>query len=162
MTAPVGFSIGGNIGDKIATIKKALALLDACDGLSIERISSFYRTEPWGVKDQDWFVNICATGRTSLAPDALLAAAQSVEKALGRKKTVRWGPRLIDVDILFYGTRSIDIPNLTIPHKSIAERAFVLVPLQEIAPDFDLDGTPIADLIARLGGEADEVIAIAS
>lgn len=147
---PVVFSIGSNIGDKIANIKMSLDGLNAITGLSIEKTSSFYKTPPWGVENQDWFVNICATGHTSLQPNPLLAVTQSVEKDIGREKTIRWGPRLIDIDILFYGDRIVDIPDLTIPHKSIAERAFVLVPLQEIARDITLNGKTIQELINQL------------
>lgn len=147
---PVVFSIGSNIGDKIANIKMSLDGLNAITGLRIEKTSSFYKTPPWGVENQDWFVNICATGHTSLQPNPLLAATQSVEKDIGREKTIRWGPRLIDIDILFYGDRIVDIPDLTIPHKSIAERAFVLVPLQEIASDITLNGKTIQALINQL------------
>lgn len=150
---PVVFSIGSNIGDKITNIKAALDGLSATDGLSIDTVSSFYKTPPWGVEDQDWFVNICASGHTSMQPNPLLSATQSVEKAIGREKTIRWGPRLIDIDILFYGDEIIDIPDLTIPHKSIAERAFVLVPLQEIAGAMTLNGKTISELIEQLPNE---------
>lgn len=147
---PVIFSIGSNIGDKIANIKTSLDGLNAIDGLTIDKASLFYKTPPWGVEDQDWFVNICASGHTTLQPNPLLVATQSVEKAIGREKTIRWGPRLIDIDILFYGDHIVDIPDLTIPHKSIAERAFVLVPLQEIASTIILNGKTIEKLIDQL------------
>ncbi|MEP3524137.1 MAG: 2-amino-4-hydroxy-6-hydroxymethyldihydropteridine diphosphokinase [Hyphomicrobiales bacterium] len=150
---PVVFSIGSNIGNKIANIKAALDGLSAIDGLTIDTVSCFYKTPPWGVEDQDWFVNICASGHTSLQPNPLLGATQSVEKAIGREKTIRWGPRLIDIDILFYGDKIVDIPDLTIPHKSITERAFVLVPLQEIAGTMTLNGKTMSELIEQLPDE---------
>ncbi|MBA4782819.1 MAG: 2-amino-4-hydroxy-6-hydroxymethyldihydropteridine diphosphokinase [Rhizobiales bacterium] len=151
---PVGFALGSNMGDKVAIIRRALDELAATSDLKIDRVSSFYRTPPWGVENQDWFVNVCAVGRASLQPEDLLAQTQAVEKALGRQKTIRWGPRVIDIDILFYGDADIDMPNLTIPHKSIAERAFVLVPLQEILPDFQLNGVSLSVHIDRLKDKA--------
>jgi len=144
---PVIFSIGSNIGDKIKNIETALDLLHAADGLAIEHASSFYETPPWGIKDQDWFVNICASGQTSLPAPDLLHLTQSVEKQIGREKAIRWGPRLIDIDILFFGDHKIDIPDLTVPHKSISTRAFVLVPLLEIAAHITLYGKKIPELL---------------
>lgn len=157
---PVGFSLGSNMGDKVATIKRALVLLEATGEIVIDRVSSYYRTSPWGVENQDWFVNICATGQTLLAPAALLAETQAAEKALGREKTIRWGPRIIDIDILFYGDAQIDVPDLTIPHKSIAERAFVLVPLKEILPDFELNGRSLDAHIGDLKDKSEDMTII--
>lgn len=158
---PVVFSIGSNIGDKIANIKTSLDQLNATAGISLDKASHFYKTPPWGVEDQDWFVNICVTGHTALKPNDLLATTQSIEKAMGREKIIRWGPRLIDIDILFYGDEVVDIPDLTIPHKSIAERAFVLVPLQEIANTIPLNGKSITQLIDELPDEAHTITQMA-
>lgn len=154
---PVVFSIGSNLGEKAANIKTSLNKLNAVDSLTIDKASHFYKTPPWGVEDQDWFVNICAIGHTSLKAEQLLTATQSIEKEIGREKVIRWGPRLIDIDILFYGDEVVDIPNLTIPHKSIAERAFVLVPLQEITSTLTLKGKTLDELISALPKEMKDI-----
>lgn len=156
----VGFSLGSNLGDKIGKIRAALDLLDAHSGMKIDLASSFYETEPWGVKNQDPFVNICAVGQTSLKPHELLSYTQSVENQLGRSKTTRWGPRIIDVDILFFGDQSVDFHDLTIPHKSMMERAFVLVPLREILPDFTIANQSIDELLVPLRGDADGIVTL--
>ena len=133
---------GGNLGDPIATIEDALARLDA-GGVRILRRSSFYRTAPWGVTDQPDFVNLCAAAATALPPLDLLALIQRIEQELGRERRERWGPRLIDLDILAYGDARVDEPGLTIPHPRLTERAFVLVPLAEIAPERVIGGKSV-------------------
>ena len=141
----VGVSLGSNIGDKAAHIRAAVAALGNDGVLADLTVSSLYRTAPWGhVVEQDWFVNACAFGFTSLAPTDLLSRCKIIEKRLGRTATVRWGPRVIDIDLLYYGDLTLDTPGLTIPHKDMLQRAFVLVPLAEIRPEQIIGGTTVA------------------
>jgi 2-amino-4-hydroxy-6-hydroxymethyldihydropteridine diphosphokinase len=116
----------------------------------LESVSRIYRTPPWGVLDQEDFANACAVGATELSPYEVLAAVKKIEADMGREPTRRWGPRLIDVDILFYGDRSLDDPELTIPHKELFQRGFVLAPLAEIAPTLVLEGVSVVQAVSRL------------
>lgn len=140
----VGFGLGSNIGDKPGNIRKALAMLESREIARLSAVSRIYRTPPWGDLDQGDFANACAIGETLLSPYELLAAVKKIEADMGRAPTRRWGPRLIDVDILFLGDHTLDDPELTLPHKELFGRAFVLTPLAEIAPDLALDGVPIS------------------
>jgi 2-amino-4-hydroxy-6-hydroxymethyldihydropteridine diphosphokinase len=145
-------ALGGNIGDARATIAQAIARL--CDGTDVRllRRSADYRTPPWGVTDQPPFVNACISVETHLSPRALLARAQAVERELGRDRAreTRWGPRTIDIDLLTYGDRTVSEPDLALPHPRLLERAFVLAPLAEIAPDHIVAGVSVRDALARL------------
>ena len=134
--------LGGNLGDRLAALTEALALLDATPGMKMLTCSSVYETEPWGVVDQPRFLNLAAGFATTLSPQDLLAVCKQVESQVGRTESYRWGPRQIDVDILLYGDEvvSCDKPDLQIPHARLAERAFALVPLAEIAPDAVVPG----------------------
>ncbi len=146
----VGFGLGSNIGDKPANIRKALQLLEARGIARLTAVSRIYRTPPWGVLDQGDFANACAIGETTLSPYELLAAVKKIEADMGREPTRRWGPRLIDVDILFLGDHTLDDPELTLPHKELFGRGFVLAPLVEIAPDLVLDGVPVAQALGKV------------
>jgi 2-amino-4-hydroxy-6-hydroxymethyldihydropteridine diphosphokinase len=146
----VGLGLGSNIGDKAGNIDRALALLGERGIFTLTRRSSNYRTPPWGDPDQDDFVNACATGTTVLEPLALLAAAKQVENDMGRVATRRWGPRLIDIDILFYGDETRASDKLTLPHREMFRRAFVLVPLAEIAPGLVIGDRAIAAIAAQI------------
>ncbi len=141
----IGVGLGSNIGDKPANILRALALLEERKVLAITAVSPIYRTAPWGFLAQDAFANACALARTALDPGRLLAAIKAVETEMGRTETHRWGPRLIDIDILFYGDHELETPDLVLPHKEIFNRAFVLVPLAEIAPELRLGGRSVAE-----------------
>jgi 2-amino-4-hydroxy-6-hydroxymethyldihydropteridine diphosphokinase len=123
--------LGSNIGDKMATCRRALDLLSRAG--RVTRVSAFYSTEPWGYKSQDTFLNAVCELETELSPLALLAACHIIEEELGRNRMFRWGPRTIDLDILLYGDQVINTVELTIPHAQLAERRFVLVPLCDIA-----------------------------
>ncbi|MGO9133949.1 MAG: 2-amino-4-hydroxy-6-hydroxymethyldihydropteridine diphosphokinase [Methylovirgula sp.] len=147
----IGFGLGSNIGDKPANIRKALALLESRGVAKLTAISSIYRTPPWGYREQEDFANACALAETFLAPEALLAAVKAIEADMGREETLRWGPRLIDVDILFYGEAPMATDHLVLPHKELFNRAFVLVPLAEIAPNLKLGGRSIAEAAAASG-----------
>ena len=126
--------LGSNMGDKKANCRRALDLLEAAG--RIRKISSFYRTEPVGYRDQDEFINVVAEIETERTPGDLLRLCGEIEDALGRTREVHWGPRTIDLDILLYGDRVVHEhnPDLTIPHPLLAERRFFLAPLAEIAP----------------------------
>ncbi|RAI46093.1 2-amino-4-hydroxy-6-hydroxymethyldihydropteridine diphosphokinase [Rhodoplanes roseus] len=149
-------SLGGNLGEPRATLARAVEVLCADAAVRLLARSSDYRTPPWGDTDQPAFVNLCILVDTSLSPHDLLARARSVETALGRDRVRerRWGPRTADIDIVSYGDAAGDViiedPDLVLPHPRAAERAFVLVPLAEIAPDHRLGGIAVRDLVARL------------
>ena len=147
--------LGGNLGDRLAALTEALRLLDVTPGMRRVACSSVYETEPWGVTDQPGFLNLVAAFETTLAPVDLLRACQSVEAEVGRVASYRWGPRLIDVDILLYGDETVSMadPDLQIPHPRMAQRAFALVPLAEIAPDASVP--PQGDTVRRLLDEVD-------
>ena len=145
----VGFGLGSNLGDKPANIREAVRLLEERGAARLRAVSRIYRTPPWGVTDQEDFANACAVGETDLSPHELLAAVKSIEADMGRAPTRRWGPRLIDIDILFFGGRSLDEPELTIPHKELFARGFVLAPLAEIAPDLVLEGVSVAEAAVK-------------
>lgn len=127
--------LGSNQGDRVQAIQKALDLLRDHDGVQVVQISSLYETEPLEYPDQEWFVNAVAQVETELPPDQLLKALWNIEEKLQRTRTIRWGPRTIDLDILLYEQELISSPRLQIPHLRMHVRAFVLVPLAEIAPD---------------------------
>ena len=146
----VGFGLGSNMGDKPANIARALAMLEEREVAQLHAVSRIYRTPPWGVLDQGDFANACAIGETSLSPYELLAAVKRIEADMGRAPSRRWGPRLIDVDILFLGDHTLDDPELTLPHKELFGRGFVLAPLAEIAPDLVLDGVPVGQALANV------------
>ena len=143
---------GGNIGDARKIVDEAVR--DFCDGVAVRLIarSSDYRTSPWGVIDQPPFINLCLRVETALSPRALLQRALSVEANLGRDRgrEQRWGPRPIDIDILAYDDLVVDEPGLRLPHPRLAERAFVLAPLNEIAPDLEICGETVRELAARV------------
>jgi 2-amino-4-hydroxy-6-hydroxymethyldihydropteridine diphosphokinase len=142
--------LGGNIGDPRKAIGQAIAML--CDGTAVrlDARSSDYRTPPWGVTDQPAFVNAVIAVATSLAPRDLFARAVAVERALGRDRASerRWGPRVIDLDLLAYDDLVLHDAALTLPHPRLFERAFVLVPLAEIAPDRVIAGIRVRDALA--------------
>jgi 2-amino-4-hydroxy-6-hydroxymethyldihydropteridine diphosphokinase len=147
----VGLGLGGNVGDPARAIRAAVEGLAARGIAEIDRLSSLYRTAPWGGVPQPDYANACAIGRTALAPLDLLDAIKQVERDLGRVDTVRWGPRVIDIDILFYGDVSLQDERLVIPHRDLMRRAFVLVPLAEIAPDLTIGGRRVADAAREIG-----------
>ena len=135
VTAYLG--LGGNLGDRLAALTEALRLLDSTPGMRRTACSSVYETEPWGVAEQPQFLNLVAVYETTLPPVGLLAVCKKVESQVGRTESYRWGPRLIDVDILLYGDQVVSVadPDLQIPHPRMTQRAFVLVPLAEIAAE---------------------------
>ncbi len=126
--------ISTNIGDLKKNIETATEHLKELG--EILEISSHYKTEPVGYKNQDWFINICLLLETSLTPQELIKETLKIEEKMGRERKIKNGPRIIDIDILFYEQNTVKFPTLTIPHPFIQERNFVLTPLAEIAPEF--------------------------
>jgi len=127
-------SLGSNIDDRMAFLEKAEKLLNAHAKIKILKTSKIYETEPWPEeKGEKWFLNQVLKIETSLSPDKLLKEVQGIEEKVGRIKREHWGPREIDIDILLYGDQIIDTPDLTIPHRHLEDRQFVLIPLVEIA-----------------------------
>ncbi len=144
----VYLALGSNLGDRLANLEAAVAALPPA--VKVLERSPIYETAPWGVTDQPAFLNMVVQGETGLAPAALLARLKRLESRLGRLPSIRFGPRLIDIDILFYGSRILVTPRLTIPHPQLHQRAFVLVPLADLAPSFvhPVLGKPIRELLA--------------
>jgi dihydropteroate synthase len=156
--ARVVLALGGNVGDKLASLRRALHAIAAEPGVELTAVSRFYRTPPWGKTDQDWFLNACALGRTTLQPEALLESVKRLEVELGRGPAERWGPRVIDIDLIAYDDVALKTERLTLPHPELFNRAFVLVPLAEIAPDLAIGGIRVGEAAARLAAEAAEVV----
>ena len=149
----VGLSLGSNIGDKAANIFRAMQLLAADGQIRVRTLSQLYRTAPWGPVAQDFFANACALVTTHLPPLELLAHAKAVEAAMGREETERWGPRLIDIDLLFYGDLTLHDQRLALPHPEMFNRAFVLVPLAAIAPHMQIGGRSVAQAAKAMAGQ---------
>lgn len=147
----VYISIGSNLGDREENCKQALRLLQG-SGILIKKQSLMYETEPWGVKDQPKFINMAIEVETDKKPEELLRILKEIEKEVGRKETVKWGPRVIDLDILFYDNLILKTKNLEIPHPLLHERDFVLKPLCEIAPDkkHPVTGKTVKEMAASL------------
>jgi 2-amino-4-hydroxy-6-hydroxymethyldihydropteridine diphosphokinase len=146
--------LGSNLGDRLAFLQRAVDLLDADPKVDVEAISTVYETEPVGGPEQKLFLNLAARIRTRRSPRRLLRLCHDVEQQLGRVRGCpqrRWGPRTIDVDILLWHGRVVATRSLQIPHPRLAERAFALIPLVEVAPGMVMpDGTSLATLLARL------------
>jgi 2-amino-4-hydroxy-6-hydroxymethyldihydropteridine diphosphokinase len=145
-------ALGGNVGDVRETLARAIIKLCESGDIRLLARSSDYLTPPWGVENQPPFVNLCIAIDTTLTPQVLLARAQAVERAFGRDRAreQRWGPRTLDIDILTYDDLTLNEPGLTLPHPRLRERAFVLMPLAEIAPELLIAGTGVRDALARL------------
>ncbi len=142
-------SLGGNTGDVAGAFCTTFKTLAAHSEVSLVARSSVWRTPPWGKLDQPDFLNMCVSLKTTLTPRALLNVCLAIELAAGRERSERWGPRPLDIDIISYDNISVDEVGLVIPHPRAHERAFVLVPLAEIAPDTMLAGERASDLAAK-------------
>lgn len=143
--------LGSNLGDPVSQIRQALQAIAQTPGIALLAASRLYRNSPMGPADQPDYVNAVAALETSLSAEALLDALQAVENQQGRRRSgERWGPRTLDLDILLYGQEQLHTPRLTVPHPGVAQRAFVLLPLLDIAPDLPIPGHGLVrDLAAR-------------
>ena len=150
--------LGGNLGEPERAMAEALQALDASPGICVIRVSSVYRTPPWGKLDQPEFLNAAAEIETGLTPHELLSQCLAIERMLKRERRDRWGPRVIDIDILTYDDERIADAMLEIPHPRMLQRAFVLLPLAEIAPGLVLEGKSISEHMARLDASGVEPV----
>jgi 2-amino-4-hydroxy-6-hydroxymethyldihydropteridine diphosphokinase len=150
----VYLGLGSNIGDRESLLKTALDELEAPE-LRLLRVSSLYETEPIGLREQRWFLNLVAEFETELFPKQLLHRMQKIETGLGRRRIVENGPRTIDIDILLYGDLVMQTDELEIPHPRYRERRFTLAPLAELAPGLrdPVTGQTMAELLAALQGQ---------
>jgi 2-amino-4-hydroxy-6-hydroxymethyldihydropteridine diphosphokinase len=153
--ADVLIALGGNVGDVRATFQKAIGNICGMTQGALLARSSDYATPPWGDEQQARFVNACIEIETGLDPHALLFTLHKIEKKFGRDRAneTRWGPRTLDLDLIAYDDVSLQKPELTLPHPRLFERAFVLVPLAEIAPHRVIGGRPVAEALAGLATE---------
>jgi 2-amino-4-hydroxy-6-hydroxymethyldihydropteridine diphosphokinase len=143
-------ALGSNLGDKARNIDTAIGLLTDEGTVRLLSRSRNFATAPWGKTDQDWFVNACIAVATGLPARELLARCQEIERRMGRVPAEKWGPRIIDLDLLIYGEEVIREPDLVLPHPHIGERAFVLAPLMDIAPDLKIGGRRVRELYAAI------------
>ncbi|MEO6263744.1 MAG: 2-amino-4-hydroxy-6-hydroxymethyldihydropteridine diphosphokinase [Luteimonas sp.] len=158
---PIGawIGLGGNVGDPVATLRAALTDLDALPDTRLMRASRLYRTPAWGMANQPDFVNAVALLETALGARDLLDGLLGIERAFGRERRERWGPRVLDLDLLLYGDAVIDEPGLRVPHPHLHQRAFALLPLVEIDPGVSIPGRgPARDALAALAYDGIEVV----
>jgi 2-amino-4-hydroxy-6-hydroxymethyldihydropteridine diphosphokinase len=148
--ARIYLALGTNLGDRMQNLREALRQVR--ESVRLTAVSRVYETEPWGVIDQPRFLNMALEGQTELTPEELLSFVKGIERSLGRERGVRYGPRVIDIDILLYDEVVIQADGLEIPHPRMAERRFVLVPLAEIAPGavHSVLGKSVRELLAQL------------
>ncbi len=146
--ATAWLGLGGNVGDPVAAMAEALSRLDAHPDCAVSAVSRLYRTPPWGKTDQDWFFNSAAAIETTLGPHGLLDLCLEIERAMKRIRQERWGPRTLDMDILAYDDLPVHDDRLTLPHPRMLDRAFVLMPLADVAPSLVIGGSPVAAWLA--------------
>lgn len=157
--APAVIGLGGNVGDVQAAFRRALQALDQTAGVRVIAVSSLLRTAPVGGPEQDDFLNAAVLVAVELEPAELLAVLQQLEAVAGRVRTERWGPRTLDLDLLWWADQSIETAELTLPHPELSERRFALQPLVEVAPSaLAANGRRYADILSILPSEGVEVI----
>lgn len=154
---PAYIGIGSNVGDRVGFCRRAVETLTRSEGVTVVKVSSLYETAPVGGPPQRSFINLVAKVSTDLEPRGLLDACKELEQRMGREPSdLRWGPRVVDLDILLYGNEKVSEPDLEIPHARLKERRFALVPLLEIEPDLtDPWETPLTDALAEAEGEVE-------
>lgn len=159
MAETVFLGLGSNLGDRLSNLRAAVTALPP--GVIDLHSSRVYETPPWGFEEQPAFLNQVVTGKTELTPEELLSYVKAIERRMGRRKTRRFGPRVIDIDILFYADWVVNRKSLKIPHPQIAARAFVLVPLADLAPDLrhPQSGVSVTAMLAKVEREGIEVFA---
>ena len=140
--------LGGNVGEPAKTMAKALQTLDLRSDCKVIAVSKLYRTPPWGKLDQDWFFNACAAVETDLDPIELLDACLDIEKVMKRERIERWGPRTLDIDVLTFDDQVLYTEKLTLPHPRMTQRGFVLLPLNDFAPDLMLETKNVSQWLA--------------
>jgi 2-amino-4-hydroxy-6-hydroxymethyldihydropteridine diphosphokinase len=150
--ARVYLSLGSNLDDRTAALRGAVARLAALPGTRVAAHSAIIETAPWGKTDQPAFLNMAVALETTLSPEALLAETQAIEHDFGRVREAHWGPRTLDIDLLVYEGETRDTPALHLPHPYLTQRAFVLAPLAEIAPDLVVAGKTVRAWLAEVGG----------
>lgn len=149
MISKVYIALGANLGDRAANLELAVEHISKLPGTRISAISKVYETDPVGYTEQGRFLNMVIEINTSIEPLILLRELLNIEKLLKRTRDIHWGPRTIDIDILLYGDREINLPDLIIPHPRMFERAFVLVPLRDVYPEREIKGRDIDELISK-------------
>lgn len=156
MHGHIFLGLGSNVGDRLANLKQALQQLANLPGTQLIRFSSVYETEPVGLKQQNDFLNMAAEVASDRAPQSLLQQIQVIEDKMGRTRVQHWGPRTIDIDILYWGKEMLTTATLQIPHPEVRNRRFVLQPLAEITADFETppDGIPVRDLLEQCTDES--------
>ncbi len=150
-------SVGSNLGDRAKYIRQAIEYVGASDKIQLKSVSSLYETPPWGNINQPSFLNGAFSLVSTISPQELLGLCQSVEQSLGRVRHEHWGPRTIDIDLLYIDGMRLNTPELVLPHPYMLERAFVLVPLVEIAPDLLIDGLSVKEHLNKLS-DGDTVV----
>lgn len=146
-------SLGSNIGDRVSYLKEAVSCLEEAAGIKVSRKSSLYATSPVGYLNQDDFVNAVIEIETELAPEALLKACQNVEIHLKRERLIHWGPRTIDVDILWLDNFKSSTEQLCVPHARMLDRAFVMIPLSELSPELVIEGKTVIQWCSDLADQ---------
>lgn len=142
--------LGANLGDRLANLREVVRMLDEHPSCRVTACSSIYETDPVGPVDQPDFLNAVIAIETELEPEELLDLVHNIENRLGRVRTLKWGPRVIDIDILLYGQLEMQADGLTLPHPELMKRAFVLVPFAEIAPDVEISGIEARQAAAEI------------
>lgn len=154
-TSKVYISLGSNLGDKKKNLREAIEFMKGLRHTDVISVSPFYLTQPQGVKEQPYFLNAVVKAETLLKPEELLSKLKKIEKTMGRKKSRIWGPRIIDLDIVFYDDIVLEDENLTIPHPELRNRWFVLKPLSDIEPDLrhPITGETVNQLLEEINGK---------